>query len=229
MNNKCVAPVEMTDKFRISYRRASEVFVQLQEMGFIEKTTKKCYVRTPQGKEFVTLYAKGKFREIHVLLLKYEPYRLIYNLLTSGKYTYDELSKEVGLNAFTIDVIIRLMKCLNLPVKKGEKGDYYVEITNKNNIDYNSFLRVLLNVYKTLSFRTKSKYVKIVNVKNKVKYCLRISDNVFKELFEDTLRKYPGLITLCAAPLAAYKDEELFSVRNRKYVFMKIKVSDTWF
>ena len=164
MNDKCVIHEYFTSKFSIGYRRTLEILTQLLEMNYVEKTEEGCFKRTTKGKEFTSLYAKGKLYELHSLLMEYRPYRVIYDLLASNKYTYEEITEKTGFNMFTIDIIVRIMKDLKIPVRRGLKNDYYIEINSKDKVCFNEFLRTLLKVYKRVIYRRRSRYVKIVEI-----------------------------------------------------------------
>lgn len=182
--------------------RAREVIRQVKDMGLV-KLVEERYLLTTLGRAFIEAYRDEDYSTLHEILMVYEPYRKLFNLLMSGRaFKIEDLCKRLGVSAVGVDVLIRLMRKVGIKVVRSAAGEYYVE---KNSVEYYKFKEALLESYTSLlaGSRLPRRYVALPELREAVKERLRISDEAFDKLLYAFIRENVGKVILSPAPSAA--------------------------
>ncbi|MGC8542363.1 MAG: hypothetical protein ACP5NQ_00370 [Vulcanisaeta sp.] len=193
-------------------RRLRELLSASLDLGFVQRLGSG-YVITERGLAFLSAVANRDANTVHAILMEsMEPYRRIYELISSGVTKPSDLALATGYNAVIIDVVLRLI---------GE-----VEGLGSGEVNeglYGRFEKVLIDKYRALSRRFWSKYVPISELLNEVRRESHIPPRLINKLLEEFVRRWGSKVVLVNAPSTGGKNfVELF---GRRYAYILIEVS----
>ena len=187
-------------------RRLKELWKVALSLGFIREDGR----LTERGAQFLSAYEEGDGATIHALFINsLEPYRILYELMSRGVVDSRKLIAKSGLNAVSIDVVLRLIKEVERlgATARGELWDL--------------FEKTLVDKYKELARRRWSRYVAIADLLEEVKRELRFPRRVVEEMFREFVRRRGGDVTLTGSPAG---DVAGFEIGGRRYVYVMFRV-----
>ena len=194
---------ELTKKCGFTTARAKEVLRQLVEMSFVE-VTNGYYKLSENGKKFLEAFKDGDYAKMHNELMNFKLYKNFFEkLLTMKSIKVSQLCEELNINMLILDILVRLMRKLNIKVICTDE-ECYLE---RDFIEYYMFEQELINAYIEIikASNIPRLYVPIPYLRDKVKDKIKISDTVFDEMLHMFVYKYIGKVVLSPAPIAVKK------------------------
>jgi predicted transcriptional regulator len=195
---------ELARKCGFTPARAKEVLRQLEEMELIESFDGR-FRLSENGKRFLQAFEEGDYTRMHAILLNFKLYREFFEILLSkSAVKIHEVCKELNINMLTLDILVRLLRKVNIKVVCN-KEECYLE---RDSMEYYRFEKELLNAYFELVRTSKvpALHVSIPRLRELVKEKLKISDEAFDKLFREFVRNHVGRVVLSPAPLAVKKE-----------------------
>jgi predicted transcriptional regulator len=195
---------EVMEKCGFTAARAREILKQLVDMSFVE-VDDGYYKLSENGKKFLEAFEEGDYAKMHTVLMNFKLYKEFFERLLANKSVkISQLCKELNLNMLILDVLVRLMRKLNIKVICNEE-ECYLE---RDFIEYYIFEKELINEYieAIRSFNIPRLYVPIPYLREKVKSRVKISDTAFDEMFRMFVYKYIGKVVLSPAPVTVKKE-----------------------
>ena len=210
-------------KKKFTKNRLHEILSQLRNMRLIEyDETLEVMKSTERGRALLDAFKKEDRSKMHIIMLSWEPYRRIYELLRSGAYSFYEISRKLEMNIVVVDTIIRLMKSIGIPIGRDDSNRLYLE-KSIYEIDLKYFLNMLLYEYKLLVKRHSNKYIPLPELRRSVCSRIRISKETFNEALKRLLDvELNTFITLTSAPVSVRREEGL-KIRGKHFYYIYIE------
>ena len=214
---------EFRSKASFTENRAREVVFQLVNMGLLSIRDDELFL-TDTGRALLKAFERESFEEIHEILLKYEPYRMLYHLLKRKKCTYAQIFEQTGFNPVIVDTLVRLMQKAGVNVVKDDKGYFYIE-RSEDEVEYELFVDLLRKEYRSLLKNSRyARYVEIPALRRRMQKKLRISalafDNLFRKFVKEAVAK--GFVTLSPAPKSVMRGRGVI-ISGRHYYFIYMR------
>lgn len=225
-NQGAVDPSVLSRSLWVSSARGQEILRQLQKMGLLAREVDGQYTATSRAEALFRAATQKDNRELHRVLMGYQPYATVYSALEDQPADIKDLGSAAGVNQVAAETLLRLVSWATGRLRKNRTtGGYYISSTKSPARD--TFLQAISDFFQNstrMEFGIRREYVTIPKLRENICERLRLDPADFNTLFEHVIRDHPTLLELSSAPapVTEVSREKGVMMAGRHYFYARL-------